>query len=413
MALDLTKPSSSSDSLDKVAPVISWLNENYEVRINSYDTTQTRIVSKQKKYDYPITLNDIRIHMLSDALPCSDSLLRMIVTSRNQMRSFNPIEEYFNMVRGTYKGSSHIDFLAAHIKVVDFGDKPANYYNLRAIKLLKKWMVAACACALGKTPNDVQMVFVQEQEGTGKTTLSEFLCPPELKEMLTRSSNDPKVFNIEREFSSNFFVFFDEFIGLQGNNNAETFKSTMSAREMKIKTKNDPFPVVKPRIASGIATSNNKTGKYSGFLTRSLGTRRFAIIHIEELKDYRGKIDINQIWAEALLLCEGDTDFDYIWNQDDFAEFREFNVRYLIETPATVLISQNYRVPNHNEDGDWMQPQDIIRDLRERRLLKSEFIRDITPERVGEALMALGFTKKPRRIRGIDTPRYCYHIVAL
>lgn len=61
--------------------------------------------------------------------------------------------------------------------------------------------------------------------------------------MLTVSSNDQKVFSIEREFTSNFMVLFDEFLGLYGNNASETFKATMSAPEVKIKTKNDPFPV--------------------------------------------------------------------------------------------------------------------------------------------------------------------------
>lgn len=410
MAIELQTHSKSVET-DKIKVIIDWLDDNYEIRINSFDTSQTRIVSKNKKYNYPISLNDISIHLISDGLKCSDTLLRKIVTSRNYMRIYNPVLEYFNKVRGTYKGFSHIDYLAAHLKAIEFPDRTNGYYNIRAIKLLKKWIVAAAACALGKAPNDVMLVFVQEQEGAGKTWLSKFICPQELKEMLTVSSSDQKVFSIEREFTSNFMVLFDEFLGLSGNNASETFKATMSAPEIKIKTKNDPFPVSKPRIASAIATTNNKTGKYSGFLTKGLGTRRFAIIHLESINfEYVTKIDVDQIWAEALMLCESDNSFNYKWDQADFEEFRDYNVRYMIETPATVLISQNYRQPSEGEDGVWLQPQDIISDLKERRLLKSEFVKDITPERIGEALRSLGFVSKPKRFQGEKNPRYRYYL---
>jgi predicted P-loop ATPase len=407
--LKITNTGITTLKSNKVRQIISFLEEHYEIRINRFKQSQKEIVSKTKKYAFPPSLDDISLHLQENEIAVSDSILRKIINSPNQISTYDPITEYFYSIGDAYQGVSHIDKFCAMIKAVNYGDRVGqNYYQNRLTQVFRKWMVASVACSLRIQQNEVALGLIQEEEGTGKTTICNWLCPEPLKMMFTRSDREKNGFNIRHAFTENFIVLFDEFLGLN-HFTAETFKSTMSAVDIDVKERHDPFPVRKPRIANAMFTTNNKTGRNKGFLFPGLGTRRFACIHIESIEYDRimEDIDVNQMWSEAYTLFRGG--FNYKWQPKDFQEFAEMNERFMIETNAVQIIEANFCKPSNGHAGMWMTPTELMVLFKEKRLAGRDSLAELSPEKIGIALRQLGYEKKGKRIDGLTKYPYYVH----
>ena len=94
-------------SLDKVSEVKEFLAEHYEIKVNEFDPNKSIMRSKTKIYFGPVTFNDISLHLLENEIIVSDSVLRKILHSPNQVASYNPIAEYFESLEGKYKLIPH------------------------------------------------------------------------------------------------------------------------------------------------------------------------------------------------------------------------------------------------------------------------------------------------------------------
>lgn len=408
------KATGTAFSSDKVTPVIEFLKANYRIEVNKYDRTQMRIASTGTKiYPFPPSLDDISIHMMQAGIPHTKTLIRMLLNSPNQIASYDPVKEYFAGLRDVeLDEESHIDKLIAHLRVREFDDRPAGYYKEMAARFIRKWLVAAAACATGDYANEAALVLVSDREGNGKTSLAKFLCPEPLREMMTLSHADRRVFNIDQAVTSNFLVLYDEMHGLNASS-AEEFKKVMSARSLPVKLRGEFGPVVRPRIASVLATTNNRTGFKSGFLCPALGTRRFISIYVESIDyAYVDNVNIDQVWAEALALA-ADPGYDYRYSQEEFAELKEANQRYMIETPASAVLQQVFELPEGDDDAEaqLLTPTEVLAILQQRRMVRADVARYMTPKHLGEALTALGFRRE--MVYGAGERRYKYRVRTL
>lgn len=394
-------------SNDRVKLVKEFLEMHYEIKMNVFDPSKSFIVAKDKTlYKSEPSLNDISLHMESENLRGCDSILKKIINSPNQITTFNPITDYIKSLEGAWKGESHIERFCKHIIAKDFGDKEEGHYQERFKGILKKWLAASIACSLGEEANAAIIGFVNAKEGMGKTFALELLVPKELKQYYVKSNKDERFFNLTTSFTRNFVVNFDEFVGIT-KNNAETFKTILTSTELHI---SNTFTKAVPRIANGVFTSN-KTQEMGGFLTSGMGTRRFAVIELEEIiKGFWKEIDIHQLWAEAYVLYT-QKDFNHKWDDPDFNEFYEYNTRYFIETPAHKLINENYRFPQEGEESVFKQAKDILQDLRKARKITSA-MNHVSESTIGMAMKALGFHKKMKKINKIE-PRYGYEVIQL
>ena len=398
-----------SNTSGRVESIRKWIDDNYEVRINIFDNTKSYIASKSREYAHPITENDIYLHMFDENIPCSRALLKAIITNPNQMHAFNPILDYFSSLEGQYKGESNIDKYCYHIVAHDFLDKEEGYYQKRLNYLIKKWLVAAVAGIYGQHCNDVMIGFINAKGGIGKSTLIRFLVPESLQDYYVISDRDEAVFKMTDSFATKFITNFDEFVGITKATET-TFKKNMSLAEMDRKLPGESFTTRVPRIASCAFTSN-KTQEMGGFLFNSDNglLRRIAAIEIDDIDQaYSNKLDIDQIWSEALLLFRKSS-FDYVWNKDDFADFTNMNQRYVIETSATKLIKEYYRVPAPNDLPVFKMPSEILRDLRDAR--KIHYNDKVDEQSIGQALRMLGYERTSRRCN--TGPRYGYLLTQL
>ncbi len=393
----------SSVSLDKVTEVKEFLNEHYDIKVNEFNPNKSFIRSKTKIYSAPVTFDDISLHLLQDGIIVSDSVLRKILHSPNQLTSYNPIAEYFANLEGKFKGISHIDLLMSHLTMREFPGKKHGFYQQRLCVYMKKWFVATVACALGLYPNDVAMGLIHAEEGIGKSFFFNFIIPKPLLTMIADPSDNAK-FNLQEAFARYFLVYFDELYGINRKNEDE-FKKALSASEIDIYLPREPQPFRRKRIGSACFTSN-RTPEKGGFLTPNMSYRRWLILELDSInRDYSIKVDVDQIWAEALLLVS--QDFNYKWDSVDWNEFKEHNQRYLKETTSTQYVKTHFDIPVNGE-GVWLQPKEIYQFFITNKKIRREDHHKISEEKIGEALTQLNYEKKV--VRKPEGPRYCYHV---
>ena len=221
---------------------------------------------------------------------------------------------------------------------------------------------------------------------------------------------DPKEdrkFNLEASFATNFLVYFDELHGIN-KRNTEEFKKVMSAREIDVFLPREPYPVRRKRIASA-CFSSNKSPEMGGFLTNAMGTRRWLILELERInQDYSKKVDVDQLWAEALLLME--QDYDYQWNKVEWKEFNEFNARFFEETPSMRYVKSHLDYPKNGE-GQWMQPKEILNHFIQHKIVRKDDIQKVNAVKIGEALTTLSFELKSKRKSDGSKKRYYVNFI--
>jgi len=394
---------SNASQINKVAEVKDFLNQHYEIKVNEFDPNKSVIRAKTKVYFNPVTFDDISLHLIEENITVSDSVLRKILHSPNQVATYNPIAEYFESLKSKYKGVSHIDLLMSHLTMREFSGKKHGHYQNRLYFYMKKWFVATAACALGLHPNDVAMGLIHAEEGIGKSFFFNFITPKPLMNMIADPSDKGK-FNLQEAFARYFLVYFDELYGINRKNEDE-FKKVLSASEIDVYLPREPQPFRKKRIGSACFTSN-RTPEKGGFLTPNMSYRRWLILELESInRDYSIKVDMDQIWAEAVLLIS--QDFNYRWGIEDWHEFKEHNQRYLKETSSTQYVKTYFDIPVSDE-GEWMQPKEIFQYLNSNKKIRREDQHKVSEEKIGEALTQLNFAKKI--VRKPEGPRYCYHV---
>ena len=404
--LQTRKP--SGKFLSQIQEIIGFLNENYDIRVNCFDPSRSVITSKKKEYLFPPSFDDISLHCTDSGMTVSDSILRKILRSPNQVKTFNPIREYFEKLQGQYKGISHIDILTSHLTARDFGDQEEGYYQARMVRIIRKWLVATVACAMGKHPNQAALGFIQREEGVGKTYLTRFLVPDPLKEFYVVSQNPNHNFLLEDAFAKNLIVNFDELVGIN-NRTADAFKQVISDRLVVVKHFREPFPMTVPRIASAMFTENHNE-ELGGFLTPSMGTRRFACIELDGINHaYSSKVDLDQLWAEAVMLMDQEA-FEYQFLHDDYKDFKQYNERYRVQTSTLRLIESYYTKPMSEEEGEFLQPTQMLQEMLKLRLIPASERPFVTAQKIGEALTQLKFERKGVRFPGIGV-RQAYHVM--
>lgn len=385
-----------------------WLMENYEVKVNLLDRSRVYLTPTENcsiHYEYPVSEEDILLHAFADELPISSGLLKKLMTSPNQMKAFNPVHDYLEALRGKYKGPSQIDLLSSSLHLVDEGKRK------RAGELLRKWLVAVVACALGKRQNDVALGLVGERAGIGKTTFFEQIVPPHLLEYYQVAQKDDRSFQMQNAFAHRLLVNFDEFAAVT-TAVEQPFKQLMSATTVTVRRPGTWYNETVQRVASCCFTSN-KTQNIGGFIkTPDDGLlRRLAVIEVESIDDYRQRLDVDQLWAEAVMLLDGG--FDPVWSQQEYQQFIRENRQYVIESKAVSLLRRYTRLPEKGEDADFLSASDIIQLLKEHKLIRPADMNHFSETKVGLAMSMLGFIRKTKWNKEKGIAKHGYYVVPM
>ena len=135
--------------------------------------------------------------------------------------------------------------------------------------------------------------------------------------------------------------------------------------------------------------------------------RRLAIIEVELIDDNRKRLNVDQLWAEAVMLLDGN--YDPAWTQQEYRQFVEENRQYVIETNALRLIRIYYRKPIDGEKCEFMSAMEVVLQLKKERKISSA-IQQVNEVTVGYALTALGYNYHIKRVPG-KGPSHGYDVV--
>jgi len=411
--LQLPKKVEKEKSLfdDSIRPIADFLLKHYEIRVSVQDPSKKYIVCRDAdRINIEPNEREISLHLASDGIRVGDATLRKILSSPYYIPHIDPIKEYFDSVRGAWNGVSQIDILCSHIIIREFGETVDRPYTSRAHKLIKKWLVACCAMWIDNIPNDVILGFIQSKGGSGKSFLMQYFLPQCLQDYYIEASKDEKNFNIEDVYTRYMIVNYEELEGIT-KGTINTIKKIQSNSQINIKRRDEIYSSKKNRIGCGVLNTNYNA-ENGGFIYGWYGPdlRRFGLIEIEDIDQAYSKIiDINQLWAEVLILYS-DANFDYHFDKPDYDDFNEYNARYRIETIAMKRLVKYVRAPNADEEGDKMTPTQILNRLVEMRHIKNDD--DINAQKMGAALKALGYEQIAFRSKEDDNEsRKGYHVM--
>lgn len=380
---------------DKIQMISNFLKEHYDIRISVQDPTKKYIVCKDadRKHIEP-TIARISNHLAANNYNIGDAQLRKILADPYYIPHCDPIKEYFDSVRGKWKGKSQIDILCSCIIARDFGDKTEGWYQERSAKLIRKWLVASVATWLTDdlfAQNDVILGLIQSAGGAGKTSLARYLLPDSLIDYYIETSDDEKKFDMEDAYTRFMLVNYEETAGIK-KSTINTLKKVQSTNFITTKLRHEDFASKKKRIGCGFLNTNFNQ-ENGGFIDHWYGsdTRRFGLIEILNIdQKYSDQINKDQFWSEVLTLFESSS-FNFIFDKEDYADFNTYNARYRKESDAIKVLQRYVRAPEIGEEGEKMNPTQIMQRLISTGRIKSDEINKITPQKIGQALTALGY----------------------
>ncbi|MDD4698203.1 MAG: VapE family protein [Fermentimonas sp.] len=396
---------------DRIQDIVDTINEAFVVKTSCLDPSKFSIESKDKsRYRYKPTMDTLYLYLKGIGKSISRTDLRIMLRDQNYFDQENPILNYFDKIRGTYKGESHIDKLCSHITPRSF-DKEPNYYRERMNFLIRKWMVASVAQWKDGIPNAVALGFISMEEYIGKTFLTRFFLPESLEGYYVQPENDSR-FSLSDVFTRYLIVCFDDLVGInKGTARIEEFKKYTRSQMILVQRRNDEFPTERNRVAVPMFTAN-RTAEMGGFLTQNHGTSRYGTVEVEKIdKRYSQRVKVDQMWAEALMLYEN-SEFDPFYSDEYIQELQDYNQRYLIQTDEEKYVKLYILPPDDEEDeeAEWLTASDIVHRLRKERKISSADKMKVTPQAVGKALSSLGFVKESKRVPTKSYPEYRYQV---
>ena len=186
-----------------------YVNGRYEIVLNII-THELLIRYKGSKEWEVLNEKSLMIELTKKKIKFKKFELETYLGS-NYIKQINPLKQYFNNLN-KWDGVDHIKNLTSYIPTDD---------NVFFEYHLKKWLARSVKTALEENFYNKQcLVFVQEEQNSGKSTLCRFLCPPELKKHIAENISDDKDGLIQ--LCRNLFINLDEIDKLRSRMSTES-----------------------------------------------------------------------------------------------------------------------------------------------------------------------------------------------
>ena len=180
---------------------------------------------------------------------------------------YNPVTDYFACLP-EWDGEDHIGNLMRRVTGDEF-----------ALTLLRRWMVAVVAQALGRMGrygNCLCPLLISERQGWGKSQFTKLLMPPELMVHYTDTFNLVQEEQCLRKMAQHLLVNLDEFDRHSATAHA-TLKGLLQLADIKVKRPHRAQFEEMPRMASFIGTSNRRM-----LLRDRTGSRRYICVELSD-----------------------------------------------------------------------------------------------------------------------------------
>ena len=265
------------------------------------------------------------------------SHIQAIVDCGRALR-YNPVVDYLTHLP-EWDGHDHIDDLMRRVTSDEF-----------TLLLLKRWMVAVVAQALGRMGrygNCLCPLLISERQGWGKSQFTKLLLPPELMVHYTDTFNLTQEEQCLRKMGQHWLINLDEFDRHSATSHA-TLKGLLQLAEIKVKRPHRAQFEEMPRLASFIGTSNRRM-----LLRDRTGSRRYICVELSAPIDVDTPVCHEQLYAQTLHLLDGG--MRYWLDEEETLRLEEHNTPYKMEHGPEELLLQHFtpvEKKKHYEDDE-------------------------------------------------------------
>ena len=253
---------------------------------------------------------------------------------------FNPVVDYLTHLP-EWDGEDHIGSLMRRVTSDEF-----------ALTLLRRWMVAVVAQALGRMGrygNCLCPLLISERQGWGKSQFTKLLMPPELMVHYTDTFNLTQEEQCLRKMAQHLLVNLDEFDRHSATGHA-TLKGLLQLADIKVKRPHRAQFEEMPRLASFIGTSNRRM-----LLRDRTGSRRYICVELAAPIDVYTPVNHAQLYAQALHLLDGG--MRYWLDEEETLRLEEHNAPYKMEHGPEELLTQHFtpveKKKHYDDDELW------------------------------------------------------------
>ena len=369
------KPSKTkTDNL--LQEIQSFMETTYDFRFNLLtEETEYRTQGTNTSTAYRIAdqraLNSLCMEAKTRGIACWDRDISRYIHSYS-VKEYHPFTSYMDNLPD-WDGTDRLENLARRVSG-----------NPLWMKGFRRWMLAMTAQWMQLDHlhgNSVAPVLISRKQGRQKSTFCKLLLPAVLQRYYTDSIDLNAPTQMERKLSLFGLVNLDEFDKIPPKK-MPLLKNLMQMAELNIRKAYQKSYASLPRMASFIATSNQKE-----LLSDPSGSRRFLCIEVEEKIDC-SPIDHDQIYAQLKTCLSGGE--RYWFTSREEAEIMASNAKFYKQTIEEDIFHSCFRQASKSEHPLLLSAAEIFERMKKQN---PAAMLGTTANRIGPFLNNLGIER--------------------
>lgn len=354
----------------------SFMETTYDFRFNLLtEETEYRTQGTNTSTAYRIAdqraLNSLCMEAKTRGIACWDRDISRYIHSYS-VKEYHPFTSYMDNLPD-WDGTDRLENLAWRVSG-----------NPLWMKGFRRWMLAMTAQWMQLDHlhgNSVAPVLISRKQGRQKSTFCKLLLPAVLQRYYTDSIDLNAPTQMERKLSLFGLVNLDEFDKIPPKK-MPLLKNLMQMAELNIRKAYQKSYASLPRMASFIATSNQKE-----LLSDPSGSRRFLCIEVEEKIDC-SPIDHDQIYAQLKTCLSGGE--RYWFTSREEAEIMASNAKFYKQTIEEDIFHSCFRQASKSEHPLLLSAAEIFERMKKQN---PAAMLGTTANRIGPFLNNLGIER--------------------
>lgn len=233
--------------------------------------------------------------------------------------------------------------------------------------LIRRWLITAVCMALGEGIDSAGCLVLQGPQDIGKTWWVKSLVPPSMRKEFIRTdaSVDPHDKDSVSQIISYWIVELGEIDATFKRSDLQALKSFITRDHDTMRRPYGEGDKRYPRRTALVASVDQYI-----FLYDTAGNRRFWTIPCTSINSYH-KIDMQQLWAEALDLVENQGE-SWQLAPDEKAHIARINALHMQVEPIHELINQTFLDENKRLVKEWLTATEIGRAIDMKNITQRE-----------------------------------------